>query len=412
MEPDATVAVVGASIAGLRAAETLRGEGHRGPVVVIGAESHLPYDRPPLSKQYLAGTWDLERIALRKPDKLAGYGLDLRLGCRAESLDLAGRRLRLDDGTSLAFDGLVIATGAAPRHLPGTEGVEGVHLLRTLDDAGSLAAALGEGVRLVVVGAGFIGAEVAATAHGMGAAVTVVEALPVPLGRVLGDAMGAVCGALHADHGVEVRVGVGVAGLRTEERVTRTGDGGGRRVTGVELADGTVLDADVVVVGIGVVPVTGWLEDSGLELGDGVLADGRLFAAPDVVVAGDVARWTDPGTGTSRRVEHWTNATEQGAVAARNLLAGEAGAVPYLPVPYFWSDQYEVKIQVIGHPSPDDEVVVVEGSTDERRFVALYGRNGRLQAVLGFGRPRQLMAYRPLIESGASFDEALAFSPR
>jgi len=402
--PDATVAVVGASIAGLRAAETLRGEGHTGPVVVVGAEPHLPYDRPPLSKQFLAGTWGLERISLRAPDKLAGYGLDLRLGRRADALDLGGRRLELDDGTSLSFDGLVIATGAAPRALPGAEDVEGVHLLRTLDDSQSLAAALGEGVSLVVVGAGFIGAEVAATAHSMGARVTVVEALPVPLGRVLGDAMGSVCAALHADNGVEVRTGVGVAGLRTEPHA------GGRRVTGVELADGSVLDAEVVVVGIGVVPVTGWLQGSGLELGDGVVADDRLFAADDVVVAGDVARFTE-ADGTSRRVEHWTNATEQGAVAARNLLAGRDGAVPYRPVPYFWSDQYDVKIQVIGHPSPADEVVVVDGSTDERRFVALYGREGRLQAVLGFGRPRQLMAFRPLLEAGASFDEALAFSP-
>jgi 3-phenylpropionate/trans-cinnamate dioxygenase ferredoxin reductase subunit len=227
----------------------------------------------------------------------------------------------------------------------------------------------------------------------------------VPLGRVLGVALGAVCGELLSDNGVGVHTGVGVAGLRTEEHA------GGRRVTGVELADGSVLDAQVVVVGIGVVPVTGWLEDSGLELADGVMADGRLFAAPGVVVAGDVARWREPHGGVSRRVEHWTNATEQGAVAARNLLAGEAGALPYDPVPYFWSDQYDVKIQVIGHPSPDHDVEVVEGSTDERRFVAVYGSEGRLRAVLGFGRPRQLMAYRPLLEAGASFDEALAFVP-
>jgi 3-phenylpropionate/trans-cinnamate dioxygenase ferredoxin reductase subunit len=405
LDPDATIAVVGASIAGLRAAETVRTEGHRGPVVVVGAEPHQPYDRPPLSKQFLAGTWDEERIALRKPDKLAGYDLDLRLRRRALSLDLHGRRLALDDGSALSFDGLVVATGAAPRALPGTEDVDGVHLLRTLDDSRALAGALGPGVRLVVVGAGFIGAEVAATAHGMGVAVTVVEALPVPLGRVLGDAMGAVCGALHADNGVALRTGVGVAGLRTEEH------GGRRRVTGVELADASVLDADVVVVGIGVAPVTGWLEDSGLELGDGVVADGRLFAGPGVVVAGDVARWRDARTGVSRRVEHWTNATEQGAVAARNLLAGEDAALPYDPVPYFWSDQYDVKIQVIGHPSPAHDVEVVEGSTDERRFVALYGSEGRLQAVLAFGRPRQLMAYRPLLEAGASFDEALALTP-
>jgi NADPH-dependent 2,4-dienoyl-CoA reductase/sulfur reductase-like enzyme len=420
--PDATVVVVGASVAGLRAAETLRAEGHGGPVVVVGAEPHLPYDRPPLSKQFLAGAWGLERIRLRDPEKLAAFGFDLRLGRRALSLDAEGRALELDDGTRLGFDALVLATGATPRALPGAEGIAGVHLLRTLDDSTALARALAappeeadpggsgpaDGVRLVVVGAGFIGAEVAATAHGLGARVTVVEALPVPLGRVLGEEMGAVCAALHRDNDVELRTGVGVAGLRSVPASTGP-DGGARRVTGVELADGTVLDADVVVVGIGVVPVTDWLEGSGLEIGDGVVADERLFAADGVVVAGDVARWHDPVAGRTRRVEHWTNATEQGALSARNLLRGRAGAAAYRPVPYFWSDQYDVKIQVIGYPSPDDDVVVVDGSLEDRRFVALYGRDGQLHAALGFGRPRQLMAYRHLLEAGAGFDEALAF---
>jgi NADPH-dependent 2,4-dienoyl-CoA reductase/sulfur reductase-like enzyme len=403
-----TVVVVGASIAGLRAAETLAAE-HQGPVIVLGAEPHPPYDRPPLSKQFLAGTWGEERILLRSPEKLAALGLDLRLGTVVVGLDVAGRELSLADGSHLGFDGLVVATGSAPRTLPGTEGVEGVHLLRTLDDSRALGKAIrrnggGEPVRVVVVGAGFIGAEVAATARGLGAQVTVVEALAVPLGRVLGDEMGAQCAALHEDHGVALRAGVGVAGLRI-------GPGSGeasRQVRGVELADGTVLDAEVVVVGVGVTPVTAWAKGSGLELDDGVVADDCLFASDRVVVAGDVARWHDPVAGTTRRVEHWTNATEQGLLAARNLLRGRGGALPYRPVPYFWSDQYEVKIQVIGYPEPTDDVVVVDGSTQDRRFVALYGRNGALSAALGFGRPRQLMSYRPLLEAGASFDEALA----
>jgi NADPH-dependent 2,4-dienoyl-CoA reductase/sulfur reductase-like enzyme len=406
--PGDTVVVVGASIAGLRAAETLAAE-HSGPVVVLGAEAHTPYDRPPLSKQFLAGTWGEDRILLRAPDKLAALGLDLRLGTAVEGLDVAGRKLSLADGSSLRFDGLVVATGSTPRTLPGTEDVEGVHLLRTLDDSRALSSALrrsGDGgrVRLVVIGAGFIGAEVAATAHGMGAQVTVVEALAVPLGRVLGDAMGAQCAALHQDHGVTVRTGVGVAGVRT-------GPGAGRpnrRVRGVELEDGTVLDADVVVVGVGVTPVTAWAEGSGLDLDDGVVVDECLFAADGVVAAGDVARWQDPSAGRTRRIEHWTNATEQGLLSARNLLRGRGSAIPYRPVPYFWSDQYDVKIQVIGYPDPADDVVVVDGSTAQRRFVALYGRNGELSAALGFGRPRQLMGYRPLLEAGVSFDEALA----
>jgi NADPH-dependent 2,4-dienoyl-CoA reductase/sulfur reductase-like enzyme len=410
LAPDSTIAVVGASLAGLRAAETLRAEGHRGPLVVIGAEEHLPYDRPPLSKQFLAGIWGLDRIRLRDPEKIAALGLDLRLGRRAVALDVPGHGLDLDDGSSVGFDGVVLATGSRPRPLPGTDGIAGVHLLRTLDDATALSAALAPGarggvVRLVVVGAGFIGAEVAATAHALGASVTVVEALAVPLGRVLGNEMGALCAALHRDNGVALRTGVGVAGLRTEA------DGAGRRVTGVELADGDVVDADVVVVGIGVVPATDWLEGSGLEVHDGVVSDATLHAADDVVVAGDLARWFDAGAGFHRRVEHWTNATEQGAAAARNLLAGRGGALAYAPVPYFWSDQYDVKIQMIGYPSPDDDVEVVDGSLAERRFVALYGHGGELHAALGFGRPRQLMAYRRLLEEQAGFDEAVAFVP-
>jgi 3-phenylpropionate/trans-cinnamate dioxygenase ferredoxin reductase component len=400
LDAGATVVIVGGSLAGLRAAEGLRGAGHDGVITLIGAEPHIPYDRPPLSKQFLAGTWGLDRVVLRAPDKLAQLGLDLRLGHRAEALDLSGHAVELDDGSVVRFDGLVVATGAQPRPLPGAPPLVGVHLLRTLEDAIALGAVTGAGARVVVVGAGFIGSEVAATCSGRGARVTVVEALPQPLARVLGGEMGAACGALHAAHGVELRTGVGVAGLVASDD--------GARVIGVALDDGSVLDADVVVVGIGVVPTTAWLEGSGLELADGVVADATLHAAEDVVVAGDVARWFDEGLDALVRIEHWTNAAEQGAVAARSLLAGRPDAEPYVPVPYFWSDQYDVKIQVIGHPRPDAEVVVVDGSLSSGRFVALYGQAGLLVAALGFGRPRQLMAYRPLLEARASFGEALA----
>ena len=403
LAPDATVAVVGASLAGLRAAETLRSEGHRGPVVILGAEAHVPYDRPPLSKQLLSGVWDLERVVLRPAEKIEALNLELRLGCRVTSLDLTGKELQCDDGSVVSFDGLVLATGAHPRVLPGTEDVTGVHVLRTLDDCLSLAAATAEqGTRLVVVGAGFIGSEVAATCHGRGLEVTVVEALPVPLARVLGEEMGAACAALHGRNGVKLRTGTGVAGLQTEPA------GGGRRVRGVELADGSVEAADVVVVGIGVEPTTEWVEGSGLEVRSGIVADATLHAADGVVVAGDVARWLDEDLGTDIRIEHWTNAAEQGLHAAKSLLAGRRAAAAYRPVPYFWSDQYDVKIQVLGHPRPDDEVVVVDGSVESGRFVALYGRQGRLAAALGFGRPRQLMGYRSLLEDHATFGEARA----
>jgi len=404
MTPGSTIVVVGASLAGLRAAETLRAEGYDGTIVLVGAEPHLPYDRPPLSKQFLAGTWGLDRVLLRPSEKITALGLDLRLGHSARGLDIEGHTVELDDGSTVGFDGLVLATGAHPRALPGALRLSGVHTLRTLEDCLALGSAVRrEGARVVVVGAGFIGSEVAATCRGIGTRVTVVEALPEPLSRVLGSEMGAVCGALHVDHDVELLTGVGVSALHPAAD--------GVSVDGVVLDDGRVLDCDVVVIGIGVVPTTGWLEGSGLELADGVVADATLHVADDVVVAGDTARWFDQGVGAHIRIEHWTNAAEQGVAAARSLLAGRPHASAYVPVPYFWSDQYDVKIQVIGHPHPDDDIVVVDGSVPERRFVALYGRAGRFTAALGFSRPRQLMGYRPFLESGASFDDALAHRP-
>ena len=402
VEPGATVVVVGASLAGLRAAEEIRHEGHTGDVVIVGDEIHAPYDRPPLSKQFLSGKWDVLRIHHHAPDMLDTLGLDFRLGVRATGLDTDRRVVRLEDGTDLHYGGLVVATGATANRLPGTDGLDHVHVLRTLDDALAIKddlAAAGDRPRVVVIGAGFIGAEVAATCHGLGADVTVVEALPTPLGRVIGDRMGEVCAGLHRDNGVALRLGVGV------DRIDTDGD-----VTVVHLDDGSSLAADVVVVGIGVRPATGWLEDSGLTLGDGVVCDEGLFAADRVVAAGDLARWHHRGLGTDLRLEHWTNAAEGGAAAARNLLAGSAAAVAYDPVPFFWSDQYSAKIQVIGRPGPDDEVVVVDGSEEDRKLVALYRRGDRLAAVLAISRPRQLMGYRPLLAAGASFDEALALS--
>jgi NADPH-dependent 2,4-dienoyl-CoA reductase/sulfur reductase-like enzyme len=402
VEPGATVVVVGASLAGLRAAEEIRHEGHTGDVVIVGDEIHAPYDRPPLSKQFLSGKWDVLRIHHHAPDMLDTLGLDFRLGVRATGLDTDRRVVRLEDGTDLHYGGLVVATGATANRLPGTDGLDHVHVLRTLDDALAIKddlAAAGDRPRVVVIGAGFIGAEVAATCHGLGADVTVVEALPTPLGRVIGDRMGEVCAGLHRDNGVALRLGVGV------DRIDTDGD-----VTVVHLDDGSSLAADVVVVGIGVRPATGWLEDSGLTLGDGVVCDEGLFAADRVVAAGDLARWHHRGLGTDLRLEHWTNAAEGGAAAARNLLAGSAAAVAYDPVPFFWSDQYSAKIQVIGRPGPDDEVVVVDGSEEDRKLVALYRRGDRLAAVLAISRPRQLMGYRPLLAAGASLDEALALS--
>ena len=402
---DSSIVIVGASLAGLRAAEEIRHLGHKGAVVVMGDELHAPYDRPPLSKQLLSGKWDVARIHHHAPEKLDTLGLEFRLGRRATGLDTQARTVSCSDGSEVHYDGLVIATGARARWLPGTEGMAGVRTLRTLDDCLGLRADLqriGGAARLVVIGAGFIGAEVAATCHGFGADVTIVEALPTPLAGAIGEQMGEACAGLHRDAGVALRVGVGV------ERVVPSSDG--TSATVVHLTDGTALPADVVVVGIGVEPVVDWLGDSGVSLDNGVVCDDRLFAADNVVAAGDVARWTHVGLGEDIRIEHWTNAAEGGAVAARNLMVGSAAAESYAPVPFFWSDQYGAKIQVIGRPRPEDEVVVVDGTVQDRKLVALYRRGDRLSAALAISRPRQLMAYRPLLDAGASFDDALGLS--
>ena len=301
----ATVAVVGASLAGLRAVETLRRDGYDGRLVLVGAEAHLPYDRPPLSKEFLAGEVEPDDVALRR-GPYDDLDLDLRLGRRAVALDLASRAVALDDGEPVVFDGLVLATGSTPRVVPGTPDLPGINVLRTLDDALAIRAKLDARPRVVVVGAGFIGSEVAATCRLRGLEVTVLEALPAPLVRGLGPVLGMACGELHRDHGVDLRLGVGVAGFEGDGRVER-----------VRLDDGTAVDADLVVVGVGVAPATDWLATSGLTLDNGVVCDETLLAAPGVVAAGDVARWPNPlFGGESMRVEHWTNASEQGVAAS------------------------------------------------------------------------------------------------
>ena len=394
-----SVSIVGASLAGYWAAETLRRDGFEGRISLIGDEPHAPYDRPPLSKKFLAGDLDDDRLPLTTAEKLADLGLEIRLGCRATGLDVATRTLEVD-GVAEPYDGLLIATGARCRNLPGTVGLAGVHTLRTRDDAEAIRDALANGARrVVVVGAGFIGAEVASTAIGRGAEVTMVEALEAPFERVLGVEMGAVMADVHRRHGVDLRTGVGVDEVLGDDRLA-----------GVRLADGATLEADLLVVGIGVVPNTDWLEGSGLTLDDGVVCDETCLAAPDVAAAGDVARWPNPRYGEVMRVEHWDNAVQQGVHAARRLLQSDEEATPYAPVPWFWTDQYDRKVQLAGRPHTDDEVRVVAGSTAEHRFAAFYGRDGRFTAALGMNRPRQVMQSKGLLDAGASWDEALAFA--
>ncbi|MET0144390.1 MAG: FAD-dependent oxidoreductase [Ilumatobacteraceae bacterium] len=395
------VVVIGSSLAGLRACETLRTVGFAGRITLIGAETHLPYDRPPLSKKVLSGEWEPDRIRLRTPDDLAALGLDLRLGVPARALDVEARTVAMADGTTVAFDGLIIATGSVTKRLPGQEAIPIVHELRTLDDALALRDVIAGGTaRVVVVGAGFIGLEVAATARALGCAVTVLEGLPAPLIRGLGAEMGAAATAVHADSGVDIRCGVSVAELLP---------------AGVRLGDGSVVPADAVVVGIGVAPATAWLDDSGLELRDGIVCDATLAAAPGVFAAGDVARWRHDGIGEEVRVEHWTNAAEQGALAATNLLrwaAGEPGD-PYAEVPFFWSDQAGHRIQFLGRSAAGvdgDVVSVVVGDPSEHRFLALYGRRGQLWGALGVNAPRLVMPYRNHLATGMSWADALAFA--
>jgi len=397
------VVVVGGSLAGLRACEALRTAGYAGALTLVSAESQRPYDRPPLSKQLLAGRWEADRITLRNDDAFDALGLDAIWGVPAAGLDVDARSVVLADGAELPFDGLIIATGSHPRRLPAQPDAPHVHELRTLDDALRLRDAIHRpDAKVVVVGAGFIGLEVAATARRAGAAVTVLEGAPAPLIRGAGAELGTALAAIHPDEGVDIRCGLTVAGIEAG---------------GVRLGDGSLVDATAVVVGIGVSPTTGWLDSSGLELRDGVVTASTLsVGSPGVYAAGDLVRWTNPRFAEEMRVEHWTNAAEQGALAARNLLAEAAGGelLPYDAVPFVWSDQFDHRIQFLGRSTAGDgspaESQIVVGSPDERRFLAFYISAGRLRGVLGLNVPRLVMKYRALLERQAALDEALALA--
>ncbi|WP_329065252.1 NAD(P)/FAD-dependent oxidoreductase [Streptomyces sp. NBC_01429] len=383
------IVVVGASAAGLAAAETLRREGYGGTISLVGDEPHAPYDRPPLSKQILSGEWSPKRLPLRPYADLDALGLDLRLGAAATGLDTADRTVLLADGSRLAYDGLIVATGVRPRRLPG-EGAQ--HVLRTVDDALALRLRLGPGRRLAVVGAGFLGAEAAAVAAGLGARVTLIEPAPVPLAHAVGAEVGQVLSRAHLEHGVDLRTGAAVAEV-TEH--------------GVRLADGTLIEADDVLVAVGSHPNTEWLADSGLSVGDGLVCDEYSAAGPGVYGAGDVARWYNPLFGVEMRIEHRTHAAEQGMAAARNLLNPAAGK-PFAPVPYFWSDQYDMKIQAYGYLRGHDEVAVVAGELAQRRFVAVYRTGDRVTGVLAVGMPpKEIRRWRQAIALRALWADAV-----
>jgi len=392
------IVVVGASIGGFSAAAELRARGFDGSIHLIGEEPVRTYERPPLSKGVLAGDdpSTIEWSAARDDD----LHLDWLVGECAAGLDVAASEVRLATGESLRYDGLVIATGASPRRLPGQRDLAGLHVLRSLDDSLSIRADLdAHPQRVVVIGAGFIGAEVAATCRRRGHEVTIVEPLAQPMVRAVGATIGAAVADVHRREGVDVRLGVGVDVIEGDEHVEA-----------VRTGDGERIDADLVVVGIGVVPNTAWLERSGLPVGDGVLCDATTLVAPGIVACGDVASWESPRYGRVR-IEHWDHAVDMGRAAARRLLAADHEAEPYDPVPWFWSDQYDLRIQVAGRPTPPEQggdLAIVHGSVDDGRFLAVYGSDGQVTAALGWNWPAKTARYRVALEQGLTWDEALA----
>lgn len=387
------IVVVGASLAGLRAVESARRLGYGGRITLVGAESHLPYDRPPLSKEFLDAASVLDAPPLADAERLADdLDVDLVLGSAATGLDVAKHVLHVG-GRSIPYDAVLVATGADARTLPMGGGLRGVHTLRTVDDARAVRTALDHGARTVVIGAGFIGSEVASSARKRELAVTVLEAQPTPLIRSVGAHAGAALATLHQRNGTDLRCGVGVTALLGDDHVQA-----------VQLADGTEIPADLVVVGVGAAPATSWLEASGLELDNGIVCDEYLRAGADVYAAGDVARWRSPDFDTLLRLEHWTNAAEMAGCAMGNLLSPHS-ARSHAHIPYFWSDWYGSRIQFAGIPEGIPEVVT--GTWDNHAFVALYRRGDRLVGVLALNRKGDIMKYRALIARGASWQDAL-----
>ncbi|WP_051092557.1 NAD(P)/FAD-dependent oxidoreductase [Jongsikchunia kroppenstedtii] len=391
----AGIVIVGAGLGGIRVAERARQSGYTGPVTLIGAENYQPYDRPPLSKEVLRGA---DRVELKDDDYYRESDLTLRMGVRVASIDTAAHAVVTDSGERIEYQSLVLATGLMPRALPGTEDVAGVHLLRTYDDCVALRDDAKDAKSAIVIGAGFIGCEVAASLHQLGVpSVTIIEPQEAPLAQALGVEVGNLVRRVHVEAGVDIRTGVGVSGVDTA-------DG---RASAVRLDDGTVLPADVVVVGIGSVPVTDYLDGSGIEvasreLGGGIACDesGRT-SAPDVYAVGDVANW-GARAGRNGRVEHWNNTVEQAALIGAELVLPSAEA---LALPYFWSDQFDLKIQMLGHPAPSDEVHIV--SDDGRKFVAYYSRDGLLTGVVGAGKAGAVMKMRAKLQASTPIADLL-----
>lgn len=398
MNAPENVVVVGASLAGLRAVQTARELGYQGRLTLIGEEARLPYDRPPLSKEYLDdGPLTTAHEFPDTADLAEKLGVEVRTGVRATALDVENRIVTTSDG-DVDYDALLITTGVRARHLPGTDGLASVHTLRDLDDANAIRAALDARARVVIIGAGFIGAEVASAAAKRGLTPIILEAAPTPLARAVGTAAGSGLARMHARNGVDLRCGVAVS------EILGTG-----RVEAVRLADGTEVPADLVVVGIGADPVIDWLTGSGLNLDNGVVCDATLRAADAVWAAGDVARWTNTLFDTAMRLEHWTNAGEQAVHAMGNLL-DPSNASTYNHVPYFWSDWYGQRIQFAGLPVGEPQLV--SGDWDSDDLVALYRDGDRLIGALTVNRRGDIMKYRVQIARRGGWDAAVNFAEK
>ena len=387
---DNRIVIVGGGLAAARTAEQLRRSEYTGGITIISDEVHLPYDRPPLSKEVLRK--EVDDVALKPREWYDEKDITLRLGSAATGLDTAEQKVTLDDGTELGYDELVIATGLVPRRIPAFPDLEGIRVLRSFDESMALRRHASQAKRAVVIGAGFIGCEVAASLRSLGVDVVLVEPQPTPLASVLGEQIGELVARLHREEGVDVRLGVSVAEVR--------GDG---HVDAVVLTDGTELAADLVVVGIGSRPATGWLEGSGVEVENGVICDeaGRT-SVPNVWALGDVASWRD-ATGHQARVEHWSNVADQARAAVPAMLGQDVPSV--VVVPYFWSDQYDVKIQCLGEPQATDIVHLVED--DGRKFLAYYERDGVVVGVVGGGMPGKVMKVRAKIAAATPISEIL-----
>ncbi len=384
------IVIVGGGLAAARTAEQLRRAGYTGPVMIVSDEVHLPYDRPPLSKEVLRK--EVDDTALKPREWYDENDITLRLGSGATGLDTHEQTVTLDDGTVLGYDELVIATGLVPRRIPAFPDLEGIRVLRSFDESLALREHASAARHAVVVGAGFIGCEVAASLRGVGVDVVLVEPQPQPLAAVLGKQIGELVARLHRDEGVDVRLDVGVNEVRGEGHVDT-----------VVLTDGTELPADLVVVGIGSRPATEWLDGSGIEVDNGVLCDeaGRTSVS-NVWALGDVASWRDP-VGHQARVEHWSNVADQARVVVPAMLGQDVPSITV--VPYFWSDQYDVKIQCLGEPQATDIVHLIED--DGRKFLAYYERDGVLVGVVGGGLPGKVMKARGKIAAGAPISEML-----